>query len=200
MSLVNKLRKGLWRILGVDYNHILKIIDYVYLKEDRHTTIGFKSYSNNALVFRWSDAPLKIGKYCSIADGVRFIMDQGKHLTNCVSSYPFKTNEIGKRSGITIGNDVWIGQKSIIMPGVKIGNGVTIAAGAVVTDDIPDYCVAAGIPAKIIKRKCSEKEASLMNLIAWWDWPEEKITSAHDDFNGSIADFITKYRQQVNLC
>lgn len=194
MRVIKIIRKCLWRILGIDYDHILKVIDYVYLKEDKHATMGFRSYSNNALVFRWSDAPLKIGKYCSIADGVRFIMDQGKHPTDCVSSYPFKDNNLGTRQGITIGNDVWIGQGCIIMPGVRIGNGVTIAAGAVVTHDIPDYCIAAGVPAKVVKRKCSEKEASLMNLIAWWNWPEGKITSAHDDFNGSIADFISKYK------
>lgn len=194
MRVIKIIRKCLWRILGIDYDHILKVIDYVYLKEDKHTIMGFRSYSNNALVFRWSDAPLKIGKYCSIADGVRFIMDQGKHSTDCVSSYPFKDNNLGTRQGITIGNDVWIGQGGIIMPGVRIGNGVTIAAGAVVTHDIPDYCVAAGIPAKIVKNKCSEQEAIFMNHIAWWDWPEEKIKSAHDDFNGSIADFISKYK------
>lgn len=182
--------------MGIDYDHILKVIDYVYLKEDKHTTMGFRSYSNNALVFRWSDAPLKIGKYCSIADGVRFIMDQGKHHTDCVSSYPFKDNYLGARQGITIGNDVWIGQGGIIMPGVSIGNGVTIAAGAVVTHDIPDYCIAAGVPAKVVKKKCSEEEASIMNRISWWDWPEEKINSAHNDFNRSITDFIAKYHSQ----
>lgn len=50
-----------------------------------------------------------------------------------------------------IGNDVWIGTRAIIMPGVKIGNGVIIGAGAVVTKDIPDFAVVGGIPAKIIK-------------------------------------------------
>lgn len=52
---------------------------------------------------------------------------------------------------VTIGNDVWIGMRSIIMPGVKIGNGVVIGAGAVVTKDIPDYAVVGGVPAKIIR-------------------------------------------------
>lgn len=52
---------------------------------------------------------------------------------------------------VVIGNDVWIGMRSIIMPGVKIGNGVVIGAGAVVTKDIPDYAVVGGVPAKIIR-------------------------------------------------
>lgn len=50
-----------------------------------------------------------------------------------------------------IGNDVWIGRRVMVMPGVRIGNGVVIAAGAVVTKDIPDYAVVGGVPAKIIK-------------------------------------------------
>lgn len=57
----------------------------------------------------------------------------------------------GEIRPVTVGNDVWIGMRSIIMPGVKIGNGVIIGAGAVVTKDIPDYAVVGGVPAKIIR-------------------------------------------------
>ena len=52
---------------------------------------------------------------------------------------------------VTIGNDVWIGTRAIILPGVKIGNGCIIAAGAVVTKDIPDFAIVGGVPAKVIK-------------------------------------------------
>lgn len=54
---------------------------------------------------------------------------------------------------VIIGNDVWIGARVIILPGCKVGNGVVIGAGAVVTKDIPDYCVVGGIPAKVIKKR-----------------------------------------------
>lgn len=54
---------------------------------------------------------------------------------------------------VYIGNDVWIGDRVILMPGVHIGDGCIIGAGAVVTHDIPPYCVAAGIPAKVIKNR-----------------------------------------------
>lgn len=62
-----------------------------------------------------------------------------------------------ERRPVTIGNDVWIGIRCIIMPGVTIGNGCVIGAGAVVTHDVPDYAVVGGVPAKVIRyRKCSE--------------------------------------------
>lgn len=54
---------------------------------------------------------------------------------------------------VKIGNDVWIGRRVIIMPGVVIGDGCIIGAGAVVTKDIPSYSVVAGVPAKIIRKR-----------------------------------------------
>lgn len=188
-----KIREFLWHLLGISKQHIQYVVDSRFLKEDPYTTKGFKTYDNNAVVYRWSDTPLKIGKYCSISYGVKFVMDDGKHTYNQVTNYPFPTNEIGAKKGISIGNDVWIGLNAIILNGVKIGNGVTIAAGAVVAKDVPDYCVAAGVPAKIIKRKCTEQDAKKMSQIAWWNWSEEQINKAMPDFKRSISEFIEKY-------
>lgn len=192
--MIYKLRKLLWRILGVDYEHILKCVDVSWL-HDKYTEWGEHSYANNSMIHRWSDAPVKIGKYCSISYDVRVITDDGSHLYNTISNYPFSWNKISNKCGITIGNDVWIGLKCIILPGVKIGNGVTIAAGSVVTKDIPDYCVAGGVPADIIRYKCTPEEASKMNEIAWWDWDESIIEERKDNFRLSIPDFIYKYKK-----
>lgn len=63
-----------------------------------------------------------------------------------------RRKHIGIAKPVIIGDDVWIGGNVTILPGVKIGNNVVIAAGAVVTKDIPDNCVAGGIPAKPIKQ------------------------------------------------
>ena len=79
MSLKEKIRFCLWRMLGIDYAHIMRVVDDVYLKEDKNTTLGSHSYNNHAKVYRWSDAPLIIGKYCAISYGVKFVMDDGKH-------------------------------------------------------------------------------------------------------------------------
>lgn len=187
-------RKWIWRLLGIDYNHALRATDCVFLKEDSFSVQGIHSYNNCARIYRWSNAPLHIGKYCTISFDVRFVMDDGKHKTHTVSSYPFSSRSVGKKQGTTIGNDVWIGIGATILYGVKIGNGVTVAAGAVVTKDVPDYCVVGGVPATIIKRKCSEEEANELNEIAWWDWPEDVITERQKDFDMKIPEFIDKYK------
>lgn len=189
-----KLRTLLWRVLGIDYEHVLKVFDHVYLKEDCFSSVGHKSYDNHALVYRWSDAPLRIGRFCSISYHVKFILDDGKHCFNSVTNYPFTSNKVGIKRGIEIGNDVWIGLGATILNGVTIGNGVTVAAGSVVTKDVPDYCVVAGIPAKIVKQKCSENEAEMMNKIAWWDWDDEVIKKRIIDFRLPIHEFIAKYQ------
>lgn len=168
-------------------------VDNPYLKEDKFTTIGYKSYDNNALVYRWSKAPLVIGKYCSISYGVKFIMDDGSHTYNQVSNYPFRTNQVTCEQGISIGNDVWIGLNVTILPGVKIGNGVTVAAGSVVIEDVPDYCVVAGVPARVVKEKCNREEACRMAAIAWWDWSDEIISERIEAFKLPISEFVKRY-------
>ncbi|MCQ2256417.1 MAG: CatB-related O-acetyltransferase [Bacteroidaceae bacterium] len=192
--MIEKARAFFWNLLGISKQHMQWIVDSRFLKEDPNTTIGFKTYDNNAVIYRWSDAPLTIGKFCSISYGVKFLIDDGGHNYNQVSNFPFTTNEIGEKQGIIIGNDVWIGLNAIIMNGINIGNGVTVAAGAIVTHDVPDYCVVAGVPAKIIKRKCTEQEAEEMKKIAWWDWNEEQIKMAMSDFKLPISGFIQKYK------
>ncbi len=196
MSIKDFARKWLWRLLGIDYYHALRATDCIFMREDRFSELGSHSYNNHACVYRWSDAPLHVGKYCTISFDVRFVMDDGKHKTHTVSSYPFSSRSVGKTQGITIGNDVWVGIGVTILYGVKIGNGVTVAAGSVVTKDIPDYCVVGGVPASIIKRKCSEEEVDEMNKIAWWDWPDDIIAERQKDFDMKIPEFIEKYKNR----
>lgn len=99
---------------------------------------------------------LKIGNYCSIARDVTFLM-AGEHHTEKLSTYPFLTkigegkDESYSKGPILIGDDVWIGHGALILSGVEIGQGAVVAAGSVVTKDVPPYAVVGGVPAKIIK-------------------------------------------------
>ena len=99
---------------------------------------------------------LTIGNYCSIATDVMFILD-ADHYTNHISTFPFKVKVLGEQfEGVSKGNiivddDVWIGYGATIMSGVHIGQGAVVAAGAVVTKDVPPYAIVGGVPAKVIK-------------------------------------------------
>ena len=66
---------------------------------------------------------------------------------------PMMCQGIEKELPVIIGNDVWIGDRVMILPGVHIGDGSIIAAGAVVTHDVPEYSIVAGVPAKVIKKR-----------------------------------------------
>ena len=63
---------------------------------------------------------------------------------------PFERKIISK-GPVIIGDNVWIGDKVTILSGVRIGNGVVVAANSVVTKDVPEYCVVAGNPARVIR-------------------------------------------------
>ncbi len=92
--------------------------------------------------------PLKIGN--DVMMGPEVVILNGGHNTDRIDM-PMRLQGTPEASETIIGNDVWIGTRAIILPGVKIGNGVIIGAGAVVTKDIPDFAVAGGVPAKVLK-------------------------------------------------
>lgn len=131
---------------------------------------------------------LIIGKFCSIACGVKFIFTSANHTLKSLSTYPFPlffeeweldknnvTDSWDNKGNIVIGNDVWIGYEAIIMSGVKIGDGAIIGTRAVVTKDVPAYTIVGGIPAKPIKKRFSDKTISLLLETKWWEWTDEKI-------------------------
>lgn len=94
---------------------------------------------------------------------------------------------------ICIGNDVWLGRNVLITNGANIGNGVIAGAGAVITKDVPDYAVVAGVPARIIRYRYTEEQIDKLLKISWWDWPDEKIRMNYDDFYLDIEEFIGKH-------
>ncbi len=133
---------------------------------------------------RLGAATRHIGRYCSIAPGV--CIGDGQHPLNWVSTHPFqhggswtkgvdfeglpspKLVEI--KGGNHVGNDVWIGTNAVILTGVKIGDGAVVAAGAVVTRDVPPYAVVGGIPAKILKYRLDPETALQLLRTKWWTY------------------------------
>ena len=167
--------------------------------------VGKHTYQWKSLhidVYFGSEANLVIGKYCSFSKNIRIITG-GIHPTNWVSTFPFRNhfNLPGKfkdgmptsNGDVIIGNDVWIGTGVTILSGVKIGDGAVIATGAVVTKDIPDYAVAGGVPAKVIKFRFTPEQISNLLNIKWWDWEEDQILNYIPLLSSSnIDEFINK--------
>ena len=131
---------------------------------------------------------LIIGKFCSIACGAKFIFTSANHTLKSLSTYPFPlffeewgldkanvTDSWDNKGDITIGNDVWIGYEAVIMSGVTIGDGAIIAARAVVTKDVPPYTIVGGVPARLIRKRFSDKTVALLSEIKWWEWSYDRI-------------------------
>lgn len=214
---MNNFRKLLWKILGINYYNILKYKKHVNLKDVNWVQLGRNSYDNGAYVWRWNtNSKLVIGNFCSIANDVHFICDSGYHGESVITTFPlfheilekedqviinkvnYKTKNIvnelpPKKQHIIIGHDVWIGARATILPNVTIGNGATILAGAVVSEDVPDYAVVGGVPAKIIHFKHEPSIVLKLNEIAWWNWDLDKIKLTVNDFYLPIEEFIKKH-------
>ncbi|MEM9797350.1 MAG: chloramphenicol acetyltransferase [Pseudomonadota bacterium] len=93
-----------------------------------------------------------------------------------------------------IGHDTWIGAGAQVKPEVTLGHGAVVAAGAVVTSDVPAYTIVAGIPARPLRRRLPEDVAAGMMALAWWNWDHRTLRARLDDFRTlSAADFLARY-------
>lgn len=160
--------------------------DYTYYDDPVDPT-GFE---HNNVLFNWPEFGdrLIIGKFCAIASGVQFIMGSANHRMNSISTYPFHVfggiweentpphlSQLPFKGDTVIGNDVWIGRESVILPGVHVGDGAIIAANSVVSKDIEPYTLVGGNPAKPIRKRFDEELVSMLLTLRWWDFPPEKL-------------------------
>jgi acetyltransferase-like isoleucine patch superfamily enzyme len=142
-------------------------------------TYGVPSFVEKGL------AKLTIGKYCSIAEGVKISF--GNHRTDLMSTYPFATldrywpqvpldvpDHVSK-GDVVIGSDVWIGSDVFISSGVTIGSGAVIGAGSFVAKDIPPYAVAVGRPAAIIRHRFEPEVIADLLELKWWDLHDHEV-------------------------
>lgn len=134
---------------------------------------------------------LRIGKFCSIACGAKFLFNSANHTLRSLSTYPFPIfyEEWGlegkdirqawdNKGDIVIGNDVWIGYQAVILAGVTVGDGAIIGSRAVVTRDVPPYTIVGGVPAKPIRKRFDEETIARLRALRWWDWDQETIRRA----------------------
>lgn len=168
--------------------------------EFENSCIGEYSYiARNSIVHNTS-----IGNFCSIGPNV--VIGYGDHPTNMLSTSPVfyssetdfnmkpQENTFFGLQKVSIGHDVWIGANVFIKNNVAIGNGAIIGAGAVVLNNVDDYSIVAGVPAKEKRKRFNQEIIERINDLNWWSWPIEKIREYHHFIasNENISDNLTR--------
>lgn len=176
-------------------------------------TIGYCSYvGNRCEIFA------KIGRYTCIGHDVQIVIATHP-LEPFVSIHPafFSTRDKTRKTyvnnqlvneylyvdsenkfGVNIGNDVWVGNRVTIIGGINIGDGAVIAAGSVVTHDIPSYTIVGGVPAKIIRNRFLEEQREKLLGFEWWKKPEAWLKDHVEDF-ADINRFIELINKENSI-
>jgi acetyltransferase-like isoleucine patch superfamily enzyme len=176
--------------------------------EFKGVPVGRMTYGYKGLSDRSMRGTRSIGRFCSIATSVSVV--GMTHPLEWVSTNPFLyltsrgfTKEPvplpaaakARNKRVIIGHDVWIGEGALILRPNRLGHGCVVAAGAVVTKDVPPYAIVAGTPAKIIRYRVPEELIPDLLAIAWWNWPLEKIKEHMPNFYDP-ARFVETFRVQ----
>lgn len=155
--------------------------DFTYISDsnfESHVTHHY-DFNNDKLI---------IGKFCQIASGVEFVMNGANHQMNSISTFPFnifegwdadapEISDLPLKGDTIIGNDVWIGQNAVILPGIHIGDGAIIGANSVVGSDVPAYTIFFGNPAKEVRKRFDSEMIDLMLKFKWWDKSIDEINA-----------------------
>lgn len=174
--------------------------DFTYIADSE-----FESHVTH--FYPWSRDRLIIGKFCQIAAGVEFMMNDANHQMNAVSTFPFYTlegwdmdapapSDMPFKGDTVVGNDVWIGQNAVILPGAKIGDGAIIGANSVVGGHVAPYSIVAGNPAKLIRKRFDDELIDLLLRFEWWNKSIDEINALIPILTCSDLD---KVREELKL-
>jgi virginiamycin A acetyltransferase len=178
----------------------IEVGDYTYYDDPDAAT----DFEERNVLYSYGPETLIIGAYCQFATGVRFVMAGANHPMLGPSTFPFgifggewaeRTLDLvmgaPSRGDTVVGNDVWLGYETMVMPGVRIGDGAIVAARSVVTSDVEPYTIVGGNPARTIRRRYEPADIELLLQAAWWTWPVELVTaSARTIMAGHPAELV----------
>ncbi len=174
----------------------IEVGDYTYYDDP----LGPERFEEHNVLYHFDFVGdrLVIGRYCALAANTRFIMNGANHDLRGFSTFPFavfggawrdsfdpQSLAAGFRGDTVVGNDVWFGMDTTVMPGVTVGDGAIVAAGAMVSADVPPYAVVAGNPARIVRMRFDAATVERLLAIAWWHWPVDKVTRNIDAIGGN---------------
>ena len=189
---------------------LLSIINKIYLLFHRNISVSPFTYGiprvyfGEALLGKKAITRLKIGKFCSIPPFRVSVFLGGDHDFFRLSSYPFGyvfrenyyLDGFHKTKGdVYIGNDVWIGIGTVILSGVKIGDGAVVGAYSVVRTRVPPYAIVMGNPAQIVGYRFSQEKIEALLKLKWWDWDIREIKKVLSLLSSQNVDELIKYSQ-----
>lgn len=163
---------------------LIEVGEFTYYDDPDEPT----SFETRNVLYHYGPEKLIIGRFCAIGAGARFIMNGANHRMDGPSTFPFPImggswsehvdliTGLPSRGDTVVGSDVWFGYRSMVMPGVRIGDGAVIAAGSVVVADVPAYGIVGGNPARHIRSRYDAEDVNRLRAVAWWDWPIAHIT------------------------
>jgi acetyltransferase-like isoleucine patch superfamily enzyme len=146
-----------------------------------------------------------IGRFTSIANGV--VIGGGRHPMEWVGMSPvfyegrdsvkakFSTHAREPVKRVSIGHDVWIGRSAIILPGISIGHGAVVGAGAVVTSLVPAYAIVAGNPARLVRYRFAEDLIARLLATSWWDMDDDRLRRFGPIFN-DVERFLAAFEKE----
>lgn len=185
-----------------------------YQNQNRIKKVGKHTYGHhNIEIYYWGeDTWLDIGNFCSISGHIHVYLG-GNHRVDWATTYPFghinqnifkNFNGVGHpqtKGDVIIGNDVWIGTHVTIMSGITIGDGACIASNSVITKNIEPYSIVGGNPAKVIKKRFSDKTIQTLLELKWWELDDYYINEISsylclEDFETYLPNLI-EYKQEL---
>lgn len=183
------LFKREWRKKNSHNSTIAEDINDAKLSD--HVEVGKGTYGALHVLLYDKSNKLTVGNFCSVGPNVTFVVS-ADHYSNHVSTFPYKVKICGEQfEGVSKGNivvddDVWIGYGATILSGVHIGQGAVVAAGAVVTHDVPPYAIVGGVPAHLIKYRFTPDIINILLTIDYSKLEEKDIKEHIDDLYSEI--------------
>ncbi len=140
-------------------------------------TVGEHTWFTGPPSFSGSGA-VEIGRWCAIGEELRVITSD--HETRGATMHLGLLNDLGidhrsTADQVLVGHACWVGDRVTLLRSAKIGIGAVVGAGSVVRDEIPDFAIAVGVPARVVKRRFDDEMIDALMSISWWNWDVGRI-------------------------